>query len=126
MGLPVVRLMLSGESNDPDLKREVMVQLRAQLGRESLGDLKDAVKGRDEEQVRKIVDKFQDDYIKINSMRLSRSISGKSNSKVVVRVEYTLGPTNHRTQYYAFRQGILTGWSWLNDADAVSYYLNFL
>lgn len=120
------RLATVGESHDPRLREAVKAELMNELGNQ-LGKALDSVDiAADPSAAGHLIGHANPDNIHVHSMRVSKPVmSMSSKDKTVVRVEYSLPGIDRRTEYWRFRHGMATGWSYRGSSSAVSYWLNF-
>ncbi len=122
-----INLLTIGESNDPELRRAVEMELRNEMAG-MVSSAQENYDSSDEESVRDYIEATDVRKIKIYSIRVSKPIFAfSSDSTAVVKVDYKLpGPGKSRKSiYYSFKHSVLGGWTGGVETTSFSYYSNF-
>lgn len=111
------------KNTDPDLKAEVMTELRNEMGGALQKRMNQSV---DESDLKELTDMADSDRITIYSIYVSKPIlSFSSNQKAIVKVDFRLPQGSRQTKYYEFKHGLIGGWNYRYQSNSYAYYSNF-
>lgn len=133
IGIFGIRLMtFSDLRDDESLVKKIELQLIADYFPDDVENLKAAYESGETDELDRLAQSVTSTTLNIESVKASYPLFKFSSSKkVVVKVTYSLdddsGTRDTGTNYYLFRHGSIgNSWSYKREANAVSYYLNFI
>jgi len=127
--LLALRVASLGESDDPDLRRAVRIELLSRLGARTGEDLENLARpgGLTTEAARELLRRVDPTDIEIHGLAVSRPLlSMASCEKVVVRVDFSLPEAEPQREYWRFEHCVGSGWRRAGRTGALSYWLNLL
>jgi len=128
-----LRLMtLNDKTDDSDLMEQLEFQLLTDYYPDDVKNLKSVYEAGDEEAASMVVESLTSRKINIESVQTSSPLlSFSTNTKVVVKVTYSMSDSNgireKGEKYYLFKHGTIGNtWHHRYDSSAFMYYLNFI